>query len=101
LRQFAQGKAEADKERVKALRQQAKDFAILLKNLDRQKVSPWEGDRSVGSPLVTPLSLIAPHRTLTTGHRSGAERGAGAAAGAGQDGSGTVSDRCACLTSSL
>jgi hypothetical protein len=38
LAQFAKGKGEADKERVKALRQQAKDFAILLKNLDRQKV---------------------------------------------------------------
>lgn len=38
IKQFARGKGETDKERVKALRQQAKDFAILLKNLDRQKV---------------------------------------------------------------
>lgn len=36
--QFGKGKGETDKERVRALRQQAKDFAILLKNLDRQKV---------------------------------------------------------------
>ena len=42
--QFASGKGVTDKERVKALRQQAKDFAILLKNLDRQKVREEEGN---------------------------------------------------------
>ena len=35
----------ADKERSRALRQQAKDFATMLKNLDRQKVGVCEFSR--------------------------------------------------------